>query len=330
MDLQNKKIWVFAVIICLSIILHALFLNSSGFMVLDALDLSTAGQSIGKILSIEFILFLVSFPLAYAVAIVMCRFLNKTDARLAAVTGTLAGGILSLVLFEIISSYILICAFYFFSMIVITESAHTMFKETKSLIYVRVIANAAGKALLLLGMGIFLVSVLTIFDNQQMYVDNFEEAVVSMISENEGLNYSDMGADLIIESQKQTLDLIIDTPMYTAIENKQDTEVRDYVSFISALRISMNTPQYKELLKQKMEEQDTGTEDITKNAFNMVKKQLPMLIIIEDYFWFIGSFLAASLFFLVGNLIFRPLAVIYGTIFGKLAEAAGAEVVTEE
>ncbi len=330
MDLQNKKIWVFAVIICLSIILHALFLNSSGFMVLDALDLSTAGQSIGEILSIEFILFLVSFPLAYTVAIVMCRFLNKTDARVAVVVGTLTGGILSLVLFEIISSYILICAFYFFSMIVITESAHSLFKETKSLIYVRVIANAAGKALLLLGMGIFLVSVLTIFDNQQMYVDNFEEAVVSMISENEGLDYSDMGADLIIESQKQTLDLIIDTPMYTAIENKQDTEVQDYVSFVSALRVNMDTPQYKELLKQKMGEHNVDSGDITKDAFNMVKKQLPMLIIIEDYFWFIGSFLAASLFFLVGNLIFRPLAVIYGTIFGKLAEAAGAEVVTEE
>ena len=297
MDLKNKKIWVFAVIICLSIILHALFLNSSGFMVLDALDLSTAGQSIGEILSIEFILFLVSFPLAYAVAIVMCRFLEKEDARVAVVVGTLTGGILSLALFEIVSSYILICAFYFFSMIVITESAHNLFEETKSLIYVRVIANAAGKALLLLGMGIFLVSVLTIFDNQQMYVDNFEETVVSMISENEGLNYSDMGADLIIESQKQTLDLIIDTPMYTAIENKQDTEVQDYVSFISALRVSMNTPQYKELLKQKMEEPDTGTEDITKNAFNLVKKQLPMLIIIEDYFWFIGSFFAASLYF---------------------------------
>ena len=330
MDLQNKKIWVFAVIICLSIILHALFLNSSGFMVLDALDLSTAGQSIGEILSIEFILFLVSFPLAYTVAIVMCRFLNKTDARVAVVVGTLTGGILSLVLFEIISSYILICAFYFFSMIVITESAHSLFKETKSLIYVRVIANAAGKALLLLGMGIFLVSVLTIFDNQQMYVDNFEEAVVSMISENEGLDYSDMGADLIIESQKQTLDLIIDTPMYTAIENKQDTEVQDYVSFVSALRVNMDTPQYKELLKQKMGEHNVDSGDITKDAFNMVKKQLPMLIIIEDYFWFIGSFLAASLFFLAGNLIFRPLAVIYGTIFGKLAEAAGAEVVTEE
>ena len=326
MEEETKKIAAISAFLALSMIASFYFLNSSGFSLQEALDLSNAAQAIKKITSIDFILFAVIFPLSYAIAIVCCRFVERKKMHMAALASFAFSMLVSLLIFPNLGGYFILAVFYLLSILLAIEGAYLGFSEFKKLAYIRTIGGSVKKAVMLLGLGIFVFSALAVSQNPEQYVKGFEKASLSMISGNQKTDYAGMSAELIIMNQQQTLDMVMQAPQYSAIMQKEDVDVKGFVSFMTLFREKAASPEYKEFLKGQISENNSqimpqGETDV----FSIVKQQFPIFGIVEQYFWFFEPLLVTMAFFTLGNLIIPILAIIYGLLFAGAIRLAGIE-----
>lgn len=308
----DKKLVVFVILLVISIILPLFFLNASKLTIQEAIALGNMGQTIERIISINFIIFALTFPITSAILIVGCRLLEKRPVQIGAAVAFILGAIISLLLLPNIGSYLLVGFFYFIALFLMIEISYLGFAEIKKYTILRVVSDAVGKQVLLLGIGIFILSALTIFLNQQQYIQDFENGMMSLVSSEGGVDYAEISAELMVRDQQQTLDIIMGAEEFLALESKEDTDVERFIVMITTLRQRMGMPEYKDELKRQIE----GMEDIagngeTPNTFDLVKESFPLLNVLEKFFWLMISLFAVSIFFIFGNLIVKPLSIIY-------------------
>jgi hypothetical protein len=317
-----NKLHVFAgILLIVSMLLWGFFLNASNFDLFGLLSITNLDESIEKFFSLNFVLFILFFPLSDAIILSLAKFVEKKELRFIVLIAGIIGLLLLFFLFSSNLNIFIIALFYLIGLILSIEAAFVKLQELKKWVMPRMISNASQTALVFLGIGIFLFTALTIIPNQQGYLDEAQESIVGLISDDElGSGLSDSLTDVFIQTQQQTLNQITDTQFYSDLKTVDDPKVLAYASFIDLTKENLSTSRYREQIKTLISQNQSKLSqgENIELVFDRLKENLPFYAIFEEFYWLFAAFILVSIYFLIANLILKPLTIIYGTIFNQI------------
>src|SRR3989344_5113404 len=201
-NLSSKKLFLGIPIIA-SILLWSYFLKASGFSLLEFLTIADLSQALQVLLSFNFILFVLLFPMTYAIIFSMASFIEKKELRIIATASSILGLIAAMFLF-LGTGMIIIGAFYVIGLILAIETAYIKLEELKKFVVPRMNSDAGRTALLLVGIGVFAFTALSVLPEQEKYLNETEKSLAKLVSdESLGTGLSKSLANIYIQTQKQ-------------------------------------------------------------------------------------------------------------------------------
>lgn len=311
-----KKIVLWSILLGLSIALGAYFFETSNFSFKIALDPSNFESTINMVLSQQFILFILALPIPFAMITAICRHFDKKTVRLISIAGFTIGFAAALIFFQKTAQLPLLYFAFLISLLVVIEAADFALLETKKFALQRAAAKSIGKGFFVMTIGLFIYSAVGALYNQDEYLNNFEEKIVTTVMGDNEIPFQEMGTKLLTESSKQTIDAITKTNEYRALAKKDDIEVKNFITLVKGMRNYLDSKEYLAEIKK-----DTSVSkiDLKKQIFGLARQKIPSFSLFEEYFWLVAAFVFTS-FFMLGRYLAMPLAMIYATIFGKILE----------
>ncbi|MFH1239749.1 MAG: hypothetical protein V1672_00870 [Candidatus Diapherotrites archaeon] len=308
-----------------SVMLWAFFLGLVGNLITSFLDFELE-TLISQLMSFNFILFLIFFPLTYALITAFQMKFKKFEVLLFSFAGVVIAMFMSALLFSALLGYSLLIPFYLISVFLVNEISDLRFKELKGWKVFRTASKGVGMGISVLAVGFLFFGVVTLLpnnaDNVKEIEDKFISEITNSISDDDiASQYADTSAELFIAGQKSVIDEITDTPQYDATEDLQ------LKTAIDAVDNEINSKKYQNTVKEEYanalaENQSDIREKI--DVIDVMKKQFPFIKILENFAWAFQSLVLASSFMFFGTFIFRPLGVIYGVIIGKILLSSGS------
>ena len=314
-----------AITVFLSILLWGFFLGMSGldFSLLLTFDFS---EIMGKLLSLEFILFLLAFPLTFALVVAFCRVYERTTVLAGSAIGTVLGITAAAVAFPVVMSYWGVMVFYIISIPVMISFSYVKFLELKKLVFVRTLNSSIARAVLIIAAGLFLMTAFTMLSEKDKYVEEFENSLFENIIGGEGMGIDvdlvEAPTDALIGAQKTTVSQIMDTPQY---ENLSDPEFKLMMDGFST---QLNSIEYRERVKEQLEQELANEQTLFEGGVDlkeMLREKVPLWTFIEEYLWIWVALILMSLFSLIGNVTARPLGMLYGFVLEKIISRFGKE-----
>ena len=318
-SLNSKKLFLGIPIIA-SILLWSYFLKASGFSLLEFLTIADLSQALQVLLSFNFILFVLLFPMTYAIIFSMASFIEKKELRIIATASSILGLIAAMFLF-LGTGMIIIGAFYVIGLILAIETAYIKLEELKKFVIPRMNSDAGRTALLLVGIGVFAFTALSVLPEQEKYLNETEKSLAKLVSdESLGTGLSESLADIYIQTQKQQLEELTSSSQYTDLKTVSDPKAQNLVLYMETIKQQISSPAYKEQVKTQIIQSQgkLSQEQNVEQVFERVRKSLPFYSFVEEYFWLIAAFILTSFYFLIANTIVLWLAIIYGTIFHQI------------
>jgi len=321
MDLKlTKKNYVFFALIFLSIILWAYFLNATGLMLKEMLNLNELGNIISKLNSSAFLFFIFTFPLTIALNVFHCKIEeNKINSFIVGLGGTLIGLILSIMLFSNLQGYLLVGVFYLIGRALTIELIYTKKLELKKYVSLRLLGTGIHRTGTILALGLFLVVAMTVNTNQEFYSEQIDNQLLKIAGGEDTTNQlTDYYVDAIIETQQQTANQIIELPQFQALETSIDPNAVAFHTAILAQKDYLKSPEYRQTIEAEIAKKQNVSEDQLKGVLDSVKEQMPLFGIITDFLWLIEGFAFFSIFLLLSNTIFYVLTILYGLIIEQI------------
>ena len=309
-------------LVAVSIIPWAFFLGATTISVNDLFTFKFQ-FFLEKLATINFALFLILFPLTIAAIAAFAKIMEKKSAMLFTAIGAAAGGLVSMIAFPILREFWLLGLFYIISVPLIVETAASKYAELRSFVSTRTFMAAAGRSTMMIGIALFVLSAVVVLPQQGEQVKRFEETFMENIFEgiSSGKNQQQIAAgtaDILIDAQKQTLDAVIGTPQFQKLRDKTaDIDVQAFVLLAGNYRQYMDSGDYRKLVSDQL---GKSTADISQkiDIVAMIKKQMPFIEMLERYLWAIQGFGLAAAFMLIGGIIFKPAAALYGLLFERM------------
>lgn len=309
-----------------SVMLWAFFLNSVGNVMTNFLGFEIE-TLISQIMSFNFILFLILFPLTYALIAAFAMKFKKFEVLLFSFLGAAIAMFISAIVFPSLIEYGILIPFYLISVFLVTEISNLKFRELKRWKILRTSSNGIGMGISILAVGFLFFGVVTLLPNNDENVKAFEEKFISEIAESisgEDISkqFADTSAELFITGQKSVIDAITDTPQY---ETTEDLQIKFVIDTLDA---NINSIGHQNMIKEEYASALSENQiDIGKNidVLDVMKKQFPFITFMEKFAWAFQSLILASSFMFLGTFIFRPLGVIYGVIIGKILLSRDSE-----
>jgi hypothetical protein len=301
---MKKESIIYSAILFILILTSAYFFSLSGikletFLTIDLISL------LETFVSIWFIIFLILASFSLAVILLIIKNVETTEDFAIMIIFYLAGIIISLLIFNLFG-FILPLLIAIIGIIIATKTIEQKEKEFKSMPVLRAGANAGGKIIIFVALGLFLTLLFTTIPNAKQYEEGFVDDIFEVtIGEEENLKNSinEPVIEALVESQRQTLDSVKELPGFDALDESSDNEVLIFVTNFEALSSVINSDNYKEEIKQqfegKSEELDLG---------EGIVGQLPIIKEIAKYAWLLYAFSGLVLVFLFGNLIVKNIA----------------------
>ena len=123
-------------------------------------------------------------------------------------------------------------------------------------------------------------------------------------------------ATLVINTQKQTVQGIMQSDAYQNLVVKADPDVREFVATMQALNQNLGSTEYREQMERGIRDKaDSGP-----FSFETLRGQSPLIDSIAKYLWLINAFAAASFFLTVSNLLLANIAGAYAMVFRKIID----------
>ena len=315
-----------------SFFLWAFFLNASGVSVQSLASFSDFGALFKSLTSVWFILFLVFFPVSYALLVAFTKLIEKRQLQGIATGAFVLSAVIFIFVFPNIAQESLLGFFYLASLAAVVEVAFVKFSETKSLAVLRVPHSSISQAMAILGIGLFVSTALFVLPVQDNMVSEFEKKIFENFKlEDVQSDVADTTSKIIAQAQTETLKQLIATPPFQAMSLKDDPDVKQFVAMTNTLYSKVQAPEYAAELKQKIAEQNAGalTQGKFDEALEQAKKKLPIFSVFENYFWLIASLAVMSIFFLASTIIIKPIGTIFGALFSLIAEQFNKKVPEE-
>lgn len=310
---------IISAVVFVTVFSWAFFLNATGNIVDDFLNFSISGL-FHKLVSLNFVLFLLLFPLTYAIITALSIKLEKVEVMVFSLLGVVVGIGISVLVFPQFSKYGILLLFYIISIPLAIETACMKYAELKNWKMLRTFNQAIERGVLIAGIGVFIFGVITIAPINDKYVKNFEDKFITgtverMSGEDLGDNLAESSAQVYVSGQQSALSSISSTEQY---QNSTDAELK---AVISSVEEQVNSREYADTVEttfKKEYQQNVGQIKGKIDILGIVKKQFPFMVTIEKFAWLIDSVIFASFFLFLGSVIFRPLGVLYGLIIGKI------------
>ncbi len=309
----------FAGLIFFALVFAQGFLLSASGMTLELLSGFDLGLIASVLFSEYFLGFAILLPLPHALASVLSKKIEQKELTVIAVGGSAIGMILALLFFPNLSNYLIACILYIVSFVAVIEISFIKRMELKKWIWLRTLSSASRKGLGIVTAGLFIAMLLFTLPNNEANAEKFQEQIFDMAlsqGSNTG-NLSNTIADLLVENQKQTLNTVVNNPLFKNIKDKQDTDVQLFVAAITEIEKQIDSPAYSELVKQQIDERMNSASGNKIDIQNAVKSQFPLFGIMLEWLWLIQTLSVVGLFALYKGLIATPLGIAYGLVLEK-------------
>ena len=160
-------------------------------------------------------------------------------------------GLISLLLFSNLLNFWVIGIAFFASLIIVAETSFIKFNEMKNLPFLRVSLGAISQVNFFVSIGIFISTALFVLPVQSELVTDLEEqAISSMINEDFSSGLSETASVVFVEGQRQTVNVLINSPQFTVLGTKEDPDVQSFVLLSTSLAEQINSPEYLKLIQE--------------------------------------------------------------------------------
>jgi hypothetical protein len=315
--------------IAATILLWAYFLNATTISVNDLFTFKFQ-ILLEKIISINFALFIITFPLPSALLAAFAKKMQKTSLMIAALLATAIALIIAMIAFERMQGFWLLGIFYIIAVPLQIETAFIKYGELKKFVTMRTMLSAAGRCTTLIAIGLVVLSAVTLLPQQEQYVERFEETFFENIftgftTGETQQQLSSSVADIIIESQQKTIESMITNPLFEKLRGKTDQDVIAFVTAADAVKEQIASQEYRQqVAAQVAAGGSTATKNV--NIMQVLRERLPFITTLEKFMWLIHGSALASVFLFIASIAIKPLAAAYGLIAEKaLSLAAKAE-----
>ncbi len=310
-----------AIAVGASILLWAYFLNAAGIAVNDFFTFKLH-ILLDKIISVNFLLFIIAFPLTGAIITALAKKMRKINLMLFSLLSALVALSAAMLLFPPLQGFWILFLFYIIAIPLRIETAYIKYAELERFVSMRTFLATAGRGALVIGIGLFVLSSVTILADQEAYVGKFEATFIENIFRGftTGKSQQQLAGSLVdtlVESQLQTVNAILENPLFSKLREKNDPDV---IAFVAASEAAKEEIQSSEYRQQLVSQFSAGSSPLAEqiNIVEMLKRQLPFIETLERFLWLLHAFILASAFFLLANVVFKPLAVAYGMPIEKI------------
>ncbi len=315
-----KKIGL-AAIIAVTILLWGSLIGFSGVLDIDWLSTKQATQFSGVLFSPLMIGFYFLFPLTFGIISGLSHAMQKSDLYVISISGSFIG----ILGFFIMFGWGLLTLFFgflvFVALLLTVETSYLFGKEIKSFVAYRTAANSCNIGFIAITLGLMAFFVITGTPQNEAYGN---EAIENVISETTSsflgkINLSEAEAEKIIQIQKMTLMNIMNSEIYSVMENKEDKEVQAFVASMEKSVATLSDPKTKEKLVAEISKNN----DLIKSKLNAenLKKTSSLLGLIIDFYVIIVSFSIASALLLYFSVIGKNMAGFYAAITKALHDS---------
>ncbi len=317
------RLGVGAFVLFITMLLWSFFLNSSGVSFRALLGLDGFSRSLDVLLNLNFFLFVIFFPMTIALVSTFTKIFDRKEMYIIIVSSFVLLGLISLLLFSNLLNFWVIGIAFFASLIIVAETSFIKFNEMKNLPFLRVSLGAISQVNFFVSIGIFISTALFVLPVQSELVTDLEEqAISSMINEDFSSGLSETASVVFVEGQRQTVNVLINSPQFTVLGTKEDPDVQSFVLLSTSLAEQINSPEYLKLIQEQTAEETQASlsQDKLQASFDKIKKDIPLIAFFEDFFWILSGLIIASLYMLIGNFFFKPLGAIYGFLLGLFVQ----------
>lgn len=321
--MKNAKEIIGGVLLFLSMLAWGFFLNATGISLETLLGLNGFSKMVSGFLNLNFLLFIVFFPLTIALASSFTQVFERKTIYIQAVSSFAVFGIISLLLFPTLSQFWPVGLAFIIALIIAVESSFVKFQELKTLHFLRAASSAVGQVNTFVAIALFIFTAMFVLPNQEKIVLELEgKAISSVMSGDFTQGLSETASTFFIEGQKQSLQTIISSQQFLALAQKDDPEDIAFVQAASAVFEEVQSPQYEQEVKEKFEESASASLDQEKfmESFNKAKQNISPLVFFEKFFWLFAGLIVSSIYLFVGNIAFKPLGAVYGFLAGLFAQ----------
>jgi hypothetical protein len=308
-------------------IISANFFFSITKITLDSFLTINVFPLINAMISFEFIMFLIFVSLSIACILLIIKHANFQYALGFSLIGYVLGITLGTILFGNLG--------FLIPLLIATggiplafESLVKKEKEYKSLPTLRSGISAANKMIMLTGVGLFIFIIIITFPAQEVHEQTFITQILSTTigdTQTFGEMLQTPMVQIIIDSQKQTLNSVKKMPGFNEFENKNDADVLTFVTNFKTFDNMVNSDNYKTSIKNQFNSQNQNQE-LNKQLI----QQIPIISNISKLAWLVYALEAFILVMFIGNLIVKNLAGLIYILINYLIPAQKTFVVDTE
>lgn len=283
--MENKKIIYFITLLVTSF-LSIFFLYATRIVLIDFLTINI-NILIEKSLSLNFILFLIFYSINIILLYLIKNEFEYKDAVIISIIGFVIGSFVAILIFGLIE--------YLFIYIISSISIILINKSEKGIGFNKGV-EIAKYFNLFFCVGLFLSLLFITLPISEELENNFSKEIFELTNPNIDINpISDSAAELSIQSQIQTLNVISNLTSFKNLENKTDSEVRQFITEFKTIQNTINSKEYEETIKENISGEEINIEDSL--------KEIPIIDETAKNAWILYPALAAILFLSIITLI---------------------------
>ncbi len=289
-------------------------------------------ELLGKVFSLQFMLFTLLLPLTLALVGVLPFYYSRIKAYAIALGSSFLALLAIIALLGFIKLGILTAFFFGLGIVAMLEAVRLKKDELKRFVGFRAVASSGKTCLLILSIGVLLATSYTAYRDNDANTKKIGEELIA-IAFKPGIGQSGLTekvADLVLESQKQGYLLIYSTPQFQKLREKADPDVAAYVLLVDVARQGFDSPETRqktiELLNSQLENAQGG--QVLQKGFgadklitiDTLRKQSPIMDLVFRYYWLLFAFGVWTTFLMFANLVLANLGGAYAAIIRKMME----------
>lgn len=301
-------------LITLSVIIWVYFFVASKVS-LDLIIVFDIQSIINTFFTVNFLCFLLFFPLTTIIVIAMSFNDNKKINVLNILFGMLIAIILSMIIFKLNYVFLVFLILYLILHIVISFIASNKYLENPEKKIISIATSINSVVTLLFCVVLFLTIFLAILPDQKIKAEQMEIGVVNLFVGEDITNWVNTSYSISKQCTLANIDFIIGSSQYRALEQQDTKESKAFVNYMVDLKERSQEPKTSEDLMALYP--DLSSNAIRTNVLKTIKS-IPLMNIIESNFAIIFSLLAISLvhfYFWIAFLISAVFVVIFYKIF---------------
>jgi len=308
----KKKGLLKILLISLSIVMWIFFYKSSNIS-LTSLIVFNLSDIVNTFLTLDFLFFLLLFPITSAICIALSVEKEKNLDLLEVFIGITLGFIISFLIFRFSTNFWLFALFYLISHLILSILTFNKFKERNHLISLSNYANS--KISILLSLTLFLVIFLVILPSQASYSQKMQIGIVEVFVGDDIGNWLGTSYSISKASTASVVTFIAESPEYINLKKLQDPVVYKYIDFIEDIKDNSNNKDSSKDFDRLYANLNT---DEVKNKVLGTISSIPLMVVINKFFALFFAIMIASMAQIYFSIAFSLLGLLYVYIFYRV------------